>query len=178
MKRALFVLILAPVTTCGVIDQISVSQTARSTIPRGTVLEQLAGDVGFGELVELDLTESQELQNQGVTKEQIDSVKLTSLSLRVVSPEGGDLTFLDSLEFFVEAPGLESRRIARGGPFTAGEERIELELDDVELKPYVVSERMTITTSARGNRPDQDTTVEAHIDLLVDANIGGVVCGS
>jgi hypothetical protein len=178
VKGARPIVLLAFLATCGKIDQISVSETSRSTIPRGSLLEQFAGDIGFGELVEVDLTESQELQNQGVTKNQIDSVKLTSLSLTIVNPAQGDFTFLDSVEFFVEAPGVERERIARGGPFAAGASSIDLQVDDVELAPYVVSEKMTITTDARGNRPDEDTTIEAQIDLLVDVNIGGVVCGS
>jgi hypothetical protein len=178
MSRGLFALMLFAITTCGALDQISVSQSSRSTIPQGSLLEQFVGDIGFGELVEVDLTESQELQNQGVTKEQIDSVKLTSLSLTVVSPSQGDFTFLDRVEFFVEAPGVEKKRIASGGPFAAGDSMVDLALDDVELKPYVVSEKLTITTDARGNRPSEATTVEAQLDLLVDVNIGGVVCGS
>jgi hypothetical protein len=171
-------IVLLALITCGKIDQISISESSRSTIARGTLVEMFAGDIGFGELVEVDITESQELQNQGVSKEQVDSVKLTALTLTALSPAQSDFTFLDSVEFFVEAPGLERKRIARGGPFDAGDAMVELAIDDVELAPYAVSERMTITTDARGNRPDQDTTVEAQIDLLVDVNVSGVICGS
>lgn len=178
MKTKIGTVLLLGLITCGDIDQITVSQSSRSTIARGTLVEQFAGDIGFGELVEVDITQSQELQNQGVTKEQVDSVKLEKLELTVVSPSPADFTFLDSVEFYVEAPGLERMRIARGGPFEAGESTVTLSIDDVELAPYAVSERMTITTDARGNRPEQDTTVEAKIDIVVDVNVGGVICGA
>ena len=170
-------MLLLLLATCGV-DQIEVSQSSRSTIPRGTLVEQFAGDIGFGELVEVDITDSQELKNQGVTKEQVDSVKVSALTLTAISPADADFTFLDSVEFYVEAPGLPKMRVARGGPFPEGASRVELAIDDVELAPYAVSERMTITTDASGNRPEQDTTVEAQIDLAVDVNVGGVICGS
>ena len=36
---------------------------------------------------------------------------------------------------------------------------------------------MSITTEASGRRPDVDTIVEATLDLEVDVNIEGVICG-
>lgn len=176
-KRISLMLVALAAITCGTLDTFAVSESSRATIPRGNVLEQLAGDVGFGDFVKLDITESQQLQNQGVTRNQIDSVRVDALTLEVVSPEGGDLSFLDELGFFVEAPGEARRRIARGGPFPAGEASVSLTLDDVDLAPYAAAESMTITTEVSGSRPDQDTTVDATIELIVDVNVGGVVCG-
>ena len=44
-------------------------------IPRGSLVEQLAGDVRFGGLVNFDITQNQELENQGVERHQIGSVE-------------------------------------------------------------------------------------------------------
>src|SRR3954468_16655570 len=99
MRTRIFLLgvFLTVLVTCGgsSVTRISVSQTASANIPGATLLESLAGDVGFGGLANFDISQSQELKNQGVKKEQISSVKLTSLTLTVTSPANGqDFTFL------------------------------------------------------------------------------------
>lgn len=176
-KRLVMAGVALGVVTCGSLDTFAVSESSQATIPPGGLVEQLAGDVGFGDFVKFDITDSRQLQNQGVTRDQIDSVRVDALRLEVLSPQGGDLSFLENLEFFVEAPGEERRRIAYGGPFPQGQSTVSLELDDVELAPYAAAESMTITTSVEGTRPDEETTVEATIELMVDVNVGGVVCG-
>jgi len=44
---------------------------------------------------------------------------------------------------------------------------VALDLDDVDLTPYVVSESLTVTTDATGRRPEQDTVVQARFGLSV-----------
>ena len=80
---------------CGGLDTFTIEQTAQTTVSGASILEQLAGDLGFGDLATFDVTENETLANQGVTKNQIDSVTISTLSLRVLSPMDGDFTFLD-----------------------------------------------------------------------------------
>lgn len=89
---------------CGSLTRVTVDQSATATIPAATLLEQLTGDVGFGSLVSFDISQSQEFKIQGIKKEQINSVKVTKLSLTITSPAPGqDFAFLDTPSFFVEA---------------------------------------------------------------------------
>lgn len=178
--RALMALTLLGLATCGGrIDQFTVNESSESTIEQGTVVEQLAGQFGFSDFVSFDISQTDEFQNQGVTKDQIDSVRMTKLHLEVVDPPSGqDLSFIDTLEFFVEADGLERKRVASGTDFPEGATAVDLMIDDVELKPYAVAPSMDITTEATGHRPANDTTVEGTVELLVDVNIAGAVgCG-
>jgi hypothetical protein len=163
--------------TCHGLDRFTVTESTRSEIMGGGLVEQLLPALGLG-FANFDITQNQTLQNQGVTKNQIDSVKMTRLTLTIIDPPSGqDFRFLDGLTFFVSAPGLERAMIASGGPFPSDARTVELTVEDVELAPYVVADRMDITTEARGRRPRQTTTVEATIVLDVDVNIGGAVCG-
>ena len=160
---------------CGGLDQFEIEETSRSVVPGASLLEQFAGDLGFSEFASFSVSENQTLANQGVTKEQIDSVTISELKLTISSPMGTDFTFLDSLSFFASAEGLEKRRIASGGPFEMGEDVIILTLDDVELKPYAVASAMQITTEVEGRRPDEETTIDANITMLVDVDVSGVL---
>src|SRR3712207_8616990 len=47
-------------------------------------------------------SQNQDFQNQGVTKDQVSSAKLHSLSLKILSPADLDFSFLDTLEFYAK----------------------------------------------------------------------------
>jgi hypothetical protein len=164
--------------TCGGLTHLTVAQSATAMIPAATILEQLAGDVGFGSLVSFDIAQAQELKNQGVKRSQIDSVKLTSLTLEITAPANGqDFTFLDSIAFLVDAAGQPQKQVAHGGPFAQGAKSITLTLDDLELAPYAAAPSMTFTTAVKGRRPANATTIDAKVTLGVDVNVGGLICG-
>jgi hypothetical protein len=177
MKRAVAFALLFACTTCDGIDNFQVDETSRALIPGATIVDELT-ELPFGSFGDIDLSQNTELKNQGATKDNIDSVKISVLELTVIDPASGqDFTFLTSLKFFVEAPGLPRALIASGGPFPEGASKVELTLEDVELKPYATAESMSITTESNGRRPRQDTTVDAAISLDVDVNVGGALCG-
>ena len=167
------VLVLA--LCCSGVDDFEVTQTATAQVPAGTVLDTLPADLGFDDLTKVDVQESREYANQGVSESDVDSVRLVRVKLTVRG--GGDLAFMDSVEFFVESPGLPRVRVARGGPFPAGTSEVELQLDDVELKPYVIADSMDITSAATGRRPAEMTTIDAELVLLVDVDVSGATCG-
>lgn len=177
MKRAVAFSLLFACTTCDGIDNFQVDETSRAVIPGATLLEQLTS-VPFAGFGNIDLSQNTDLKNQGATKDNIDSVKISALSMTVVAPASGqDFTFLTSLKFYVESPGQPRLLIASGGPFPEGASKVELTLEDVDLKPYATAETMSITTEANGRRPPQETTVDAAISLDVDVNVGGALCG-
>ena len=164
--------------TCGAseVDNVEVEQDGRAEIPAGSVIDQLLGDLAFEGFDDIDVSQSRELENQGYTEDQIDSVRLKELELTVSAPSGGRLDFLESVAFFVEAEGEERLEIARLDPVPDGQTTVAVPVADVELLPYVVAESMTITTEATGSAPDEDTTVDAHLVLDVDIDVSGAAC--
>jgi hypothetical protein len=166
---------LGALLACAQATSFSTTVEAQTQIEGGTLLEQLAGDMGFDSFLAFDVTANEQFANQGVERHQIDSVRLTALRLNA---SAGDFTFLDRLEFFVEAEGQDRVRIAHGGPFPEGQADIELSLDDVDLAPYAAAETMDLKTVVQGRRPDQDTTITAGVDFLIDVNVSGALCGA
>ena len=67
--------------------------------------------------------------------------------------------------------------IAKGGPFQAGLTEVGLTVDDVELKPYVASQTMQVTTKVSGHAPQNTTTIKATVVVDVDVNVGHALCG-
>ncbi len=72
----------------------TITETATTEVPGGTLLEQLVGELGFGDFLNMDLTESEELVNQGVEPGDIKEVYLVDFVLAATSPPGADLSFL------------------------------------------------------------------------------------
>jgi hypothetical protein len=158
---------LIPLACDGSLLTIDVKENAKTTVAKGTLVEVLVSDLGFGDFVSMDLTASEELRNQGVAPGDVEDVRLTLFELEATEPDGADLSFLTSMEVWVEAEGLEARMIASANAFPEGESLVSFTLEDVDLTDYVASQAMTITTEVEGRRPEVDTTVVARLEVAV-----------
>ncbi len=164
---------VAAVACEGALLHLRVDETAQTTIPAGSVVEALLGDFGFDGFTDLDVTDNATLQNQGVAPGDIATATVVQFDLVVLDPPDGDLSFLDALEVFVDAPGLDEVRIASLDTFPEGQGTVSMVLDDVDLTEHIVSESLTVTTDARGGRPDQATTLEARFGLRIGVTTQG-----
>ncbi|TVQ93384.1 MAG: hypothetical protein EA397_04510 [Deltaproteobacteria bacterium] len=151
----------------GQLFNVRVSGDATTTVPARTALEQLVGDFGFGEFVSMDLTESQELQNQGVEPGDIASARLVRFDLEAIDPDDADLSFLDSMSIYVEAPDLPRVLLATASEFPEGEAVVEFELTGEDIADHVVSQSMTFSTEVNGRRPTSRTEVLASYAVRV-----------
>ena len=159
---------------CSSLLTLSIEETATTTVEGGTVLEDLLGDLGFEEFVTMDLTSSEELQNQGVEPGDISQSALTLLELSVIEPEGGDLSFLESMAVSVSSPDVPGVLVAAQDTFPVGVSTVAFDLEEVDLTPYIVSKALSLTTEVSASRPDEDTVVEARFIVDVTATVQGV----
>jgi hypothetical protein len=174
VRRALVVIPILLLATCSGLDNIDVEASGEAVIPQRTVLDELLGQVSFAGFGNFDISQTQEFQNQGYTKDQIDSVRIERLTLEIADPAGASFDFMDTVRFSVEADGLPLVEIARLDSVPAGSNELELQVaGDVELRPYVVAPSMRITNDATGERPPQETTVRATAVFDVDIAITG-----
>lgn len=156
--------------TCGTLDRFDVTTSASANIPGATLLDELLGAVTFGGFDKIDF--SKQISNQGVSADQIDSVKLTSFVIHTEDGSGATLDFIKSASFYAEAEGLPKILVASGDAF-AGQTSVELDLEDEELKPYVIAPSMTLSAEVEGKKPQQDTVITADVTLGVDAALPG-----
>jgi hypothetical protein len=160
--------------TCDSLDNIDVEVAAQAQIARGSVLDQLAGQLAFIGFDGFDVSQSQEFKNSGYSKDQIDSVHIQRFTLSIREPAGSNFDFLSSIRFYAEADGLPRVLVAEMPAVPRGVGRLDLTVEgEVELMPYVVAPSMTLTTEATGTRPAQDTTIDATTSFDVDINVTG-----
>lgn len=159
---------------CGAkIAAIEVEESAQTVVEAGTILEDLLGDLGFSDFLNMDITAAEELANQGVEPGDIQEVRLTSFALEALDPNGADLSFLEEMTVSVSAPDEAEALVASADAFPEGQAAVDFALADLDLAPYVVSQSMSVSTDITGHRPDADTTVEARFTLDVEVTLRG-----
>lgn len=160
--------------TCSSLDNVEVPVTAEATIPRRSVLDELLGNLAFAGFDGFDISQSQQFENQGYSREQVDSVHMLEMTLTIRSPAGANFDFLDSIRFYARADGLPPVLVAELDPVPDGASQLTLVVDSsIELQPYVIAPEMTLTTEAGGVRPAEETRVEAEAIFDVDVNVTG-----
>lgn len=156
------------------LTEIAVSGETKATVEQGTLVEDLAGNLGFSDFVAMDVTAAEELANQGVERGDISSAVLTDFGLDAVSG-AEDLSFLNSMDVLVATETLPELRIAFATAFPAGQANVDFQTTGSDILAYVVSQKMTIVTDISGNRPDSDTVVRAHWTVTVGVTTQGAV---
>jgi hypothetical protein len=176
-RRPFIALALVAVLACQAkLFKISIADQSTSQVPGATLFTDLLPDAfGFDDFLDMDLTESEELANQGVEDGDIKDVALVDFVLRATQPQGADLSFLSSLAVYVEAPGVPRALIASQQDFPPGVSEIAFDLETVDLTPFVISESMTFTVDATGQLPEDATTIVASYEVEVGVTGQGCV---
>jgi hypothetical protein len=177
MKRLVLCAALWGGLGCGSCDSglggLDFQSSATTTIP-GNPLSVPIQEIPFGGTwANFDINQSEQIQNQGVDKDDINSARLRSLRVNVVSGDSLE-SFLSSIAFYVQSDGLPEQRVAhREGieQLPPDTRSIDCEIDDVELKPYITAPSMQIVTRATGQFPRNDTTLEAAMVLRLNISI-------
>lgn len=132
-------------------------------------LDQLVGRFpAFESFTTFDIENAAELVENELTRDAVQEARVTAGRVLVMSPDGANFDFLNEINFFVEAPEQERARVAGSSP-GRGIDSVELDLDGVDIAPFLRDELFTIVTTANGKNPDQDVTVRAELTLHVIA---------
>jgi hypothetical protein len=103
-------------------------------------------------------------------KDHVQSAKAKKITLTVTDPAGQDLSFLSSVAFSISASGLPTVQVAHLSPFPAAPSA-DLQLDDVELAPYLKADSFSITAAVTGTPQQRQITLQADLDVGVTATL-------
>jgi hypothetical protein len=148
-----------------------------TTVPAGPsgVITPLNAFPAIGSFAGLNFNENQDFKNQGVANDEVSSVSARSVELRLLAPDDADFTFLDTLEFFAKAGDQEKRfaskrdisRLALRPPNPV----LRMEVEDVELQPFVAAPSMSIIVRGKGRMPEQEVRLQAIVVLKVEEDL-------
>ena len=109
-------------------------------------------------------------------KDLIEEIKLTDLELVMISPEEADFSFLNSIEVYISADGLEEVLIANLDevPEDAGN-KISLNTSDIDLKEYIKKDEFSLRlNTVTDELMSTDHELEVNSTFFVDAKILGL----
>lgn len=153
---------------CGLL-RFEIEEEASTEVQGAGLLGELLQTLSFTGLDDFDATVEQEIADQGVEPGDVRSLVLTRLALSAEP----DLSFIDTMEIYVSAPGVDEVRVAHGADFPPGQAEVELELDEVDLVEALVAGAMTFRVEVDGTAPVEDTQVTLDIAAEVEASAKG-----
>ncbi|MFY0564519.1 hypothetical protein ACN28E_11760 [Archangium lansingense] len=129
----------------------------------------------IGSFSSLDFDQNQDFKNQGVSKEQVSSARLESLSLKILSPADQNFSFLDTLEFYAKAGDQEvlvaSKRNISSLDLKAPNPVLVLDLAGAELQPFITAPSMSISVRGKGRKPPKDVRLQVDVKLDVQVRL-------
>ncbi len=119
----------------------------------------------------LNFDQNQDFKNNDATRAAVKSMKVTSFTMRIISPPSQDYAFLESLEFEVKSGDLEQKIASKVGinamGLVAPYPTLKLDVVNVELAEFVRAPTMAIIARGTGHQPAQETRLEATVMFLV-----------
>jgi hypothetical protein len=103
-------------------------------------------------------------------KDHVQSARAKKITLTATDPARQDLSFLNSVAFSISATGLPTVQFAHLSPFPSAPSA-DLQLDDVELAPYLKAESFSIAAAVTGTPQQHSITLQADLDLGVTASV-------
>jgi hypothetical protein len=103
-------------------------------------------------------------------QDHIQSARAKKITLTATSPQGQTLAFLSSVALSISAPGQQTKQFAHLSPFPSAP-GADLQLDDVELAPYLKADSFSITSALAGTAQPHDVSIRADLDLGVEATL-------
>jgi hypothetical protein len=139
-------------------------------IPGSPLSTPVSLTVPIPALQNVNVSDVQGFPNGQTAKDRIQSARAKKITLTVTAPQGQTLSFLTSVALSISAPGQPDKEVAHLSPFPAAT-TADLQLDDLELAPYLKADTFTVTTAIQGTPQQRDVTIEADLDLGVTASV-------
>ncbi len=125
---------------------------------------------------EVETNSESEFEVNDTRKDLIEEIKLKSMRLNVTGPEGEDFSFLESVEIFISAEGLEEVQIAAAVeiPEETGAS-LDLDISDIDIQEYIKKDTFNLRLNTVTDEVlTEDHTIDVQTVFFVDAKIFGI----
>jgi hypothetical protein len=173
MRRA--ALLLVVLCACHPTIDFDLTQSATGTIPgvpppTPIPTAPIPITLALPQLQNVDSAAVQGFPSSRTAKDHVQSARAKKITLTVTSPGGRDLSFLSSVALSISATGQPTKQFAHLSPFPAATSA-DLQLDDVELAPYLKADSFSIATTVTGTAQRSAVTIRTDLDLGVTASV-------
>ncbi|WP_010520851.1 hypothetical protein [Aquimarina agarivorans] len=126
---------------------------------------------------EIESNENNEFSNNNSRKDLIESAKIRRMELAIESPAEGSFNFLNEIELFINAEGLEETRIASKFDIENTDSKtLMLDVDsDTELSQYLKKDKYSIRVRAVTDQTiNEDYEIKVNSKFFIDAEVLGI----
>lgn len=161
--------------SCDVVDDLTKFDMAYDTSVE--IKSTTAIDLPFNVFTpDVETNSESEFAVNDTRKDLVEEVRLKNLKLDLSTPDDGDFSFLESIEIYISAEGLDEIQIASLNdiPEEIGNS-LELDTSDMDLKEYIKKDHFNLRLNTV---TDEALTTDHRIDVnaifFVDAKILGI----
>ena len=117
-----------------------------------------------------------EFESNNTTKNLIEEIVMTKMSMTISSPANASFDFLKVIEIYISADGVAEKKVAWLTDIPqSGLKTIELETSSDDLKEYIKADKYKLNTKTLTRQfISQDTYIEIKNTFYVDAKILGI----
>ena len=174
MSRLLNSALILVLAGCGpltfgteVTGQTVITGSTLSPTPPRTVFPSIGG------FNDLDFTTNREFQNQNVTRSNVSSISVESVTFKIISPSEQTFSFLQTAQLVARAGDKElqfAEKVDIGNLLLAAPNpTLTLDLNEVDLTPFIKAPLVTFVLRGKGNQPLKDTRLEVKLKLHITA---------
>lgn len=174
-KIALLMFTVCLLTNCDVIDEltkfnmeynaaIEIKSTANLNLP----FDVFTPDVETNSESEFEVNDTR--------KDLIEDIRLRKLELDITAPSDQDFSFLESVEVFISAEGLDEIKIAyiKQVPETIGNS-LSLDVENIDIKEYIKKDKFNLRLNTVTDKVlTNDCSIAVKSIFFVDAKILGI----
>lgn len=175
MRSFLLILtILFAITACDKLDDLTkfdLEYKSKIVIPASAGI-----DLPFDVLTpDMETDSESQFEVNDTRKDLIEEIKLTELQMVITSPTEADFSFLNSIEVYISAEGLDEIKIAEEEVDENAGSILDVDVLDVDLKEYIKKDEFnlrlnTVTDEAIGS----DHEIDVNSTFFVDAKVLGI----
>lgn len=145
--------------------------TGETTIAGSQLVALIPVFPQLGGLTGIDFDQNQDFKNNDANRDKVKTMRLTSFTLRVISPASQGFSFLDTLSFSIRSGDDEKKVAGKTGiaklPIATPNATLTLDLEDVDIASFVRASEVSIISAGTGRQPPQDTRLQADLEFAV-----------
>jgi len=116
-----------------------------------------------------------EFESNDTRKDLVEEIKLTQLQLDLKAPSESDFSFLESIEVYISAEGLDEIKIASKTDVPEAATVLDLDIIDVDLQEYIKKDSYNLRlNTVTDEAMSVDHVIDVNSTFFIDAKILGL----
>jgi len=175
MRHFLLILtVLFTIISCDKVDELTkfdLEYNSKVVVPGATGI-----NLPFNMLTpDMETNSESQFKVNDTRKDLIEEIKLTKLQMVITSPTDADFSFLNSVEVYISAEGLEEIKIAEKDVDENAGSILDVDVLDIDLKEYIKKDEFNLRLNTVTDEViNEDHEIDVNSTFFVDAKILGI----